>query len=247
MVHHRRFDVRHGILSSREWIRVVPSDCRCDCSYENINTTIHRDANAKYGADAVGATGNGATSRTREANASAKRPRGGAETFERGDGYMEKIRVSSGEIVSTFVSFGTVVRVLLLCHLENGGRDWILQRRGCVLVHRFIRRGSNHDDASVDVRFIFSLGRVRCRRRYEQQSTRPDHEVGTPRISLSFSADDVELYSRRVLLLDHEQLVFALPGDFVQVYDDEKISRHSRYLSLGELRFQPVEPKSQFG
>ena len=108
-------------------------------------------------------------------------------------------------------------------------------------------RGSNHDDASVDVRFIFSLGRVRCRRRYEQQSTRPDHEVGTPRISLSFSADDVELYSRRVLLLDHEQLVFALPGDFVQVYDDEKISRHSRYLSLGELRFQPVEPKSQFG
>ena len=61
---HRPLDVRHGILSPREWIRVVPSDCCINYSHENVTTTIYRNANAEYGENAIGSTGNGATSRT---------------------------------------------------------------------------------------------------------------------------------------------------------------------------------------
>ena len=49
-------DVRHGILSPRDWIRVVPSDCCINYSHENVTTTIYRNANAEYGENAIGST-----------------------------------------------------------------------------------------------------------------------------------------------------------------------------------------------
>ena len=70
---------------------------------------------------------------------------------------MEKIRECHPKgIVSTFVSFGTVVRVLLLCHpLRMADGIDLFQRRGC-----FVHRSSAADPTMmmpVDVRFIFSL------------------------------------------------------------------------------------------
>ena len=133
------------------------SDCRCDCSYENVNTTIHRDANAKYGADAVGATGNGATSRTLKQAPSAKRPEAAQRHLSEVTAIWKKyechpVKSLAPLLVSAplFVSFYFAISRMAdgIGSFKDGGAFWFT----------VIRRGSNHDDASVDVRFIFSLG-----------------------------------------------------------------------------------------